>query len=140
MPHPAMPRECFDYFGCSDQIRILERHTRYREVFAISRLIVTDYSSAVFDFAYLKKPVLYYQADVEEFFSGKHVCRKGYFDYERDGFGEVSYTAAELVERLIAYMQNGCRMKDLYRKRVEDTFPYNDCRNCARVYEEVRKL
>lgn len=140
MPHPAMPEECFEHLICGDQIRILKRHIRYKEVFAESSMVITDYSSAVFDFAYLKKPVLYYQPDAEEFFSGKHVYRKGYFDYERDGFGEVSYTSSELIERIIDYMQNGCRMKDLYRERVEHTFPYNDCRNCMRVYEEIKKL
>ncbi|MDE6603711.1 MAG: CDP-glycerol:glycerophosphate glycerophosphotransferase [Lachnospiraceae bacterium] len=140
MPHPAMPWECFAYLGCGDQIKVLERHIRYREVFAASRMIITDYSSAVFDFAYLRKPVLYYQPDIDEFFSGKHVYRKGYFDYERDGFGEISYTAPELVEQIIAYMQNGCQMKEMYRERVERTFPYNDCRNCKRVYEEIKKL
>lgn len=140
MPHPAMPEECFEHLICGDQIRILKRHIRYKEVFAESSMVITDYSSAVFDFAYLRKPVLYYQPDGEEFFSGKHVYRKGYFDYEKDGFGEVSYTSSELIERIIDYMQNGCRMKDLYRERVERTFPYNDCRNCMRVYEEIKKL
>ena len=140
MPHPSMPREYISDLGITDQIRVLERCTRYREVFAKSRLMITDYSSAVFDFAYLRKPVLYYQADAEEFFSGQHVYRKGYFDYERDGFGEVAYTAEELVEKIIVYLQEECQMEEIYQKRVENTFRFHDCRNCERVYKEIRKL
>lgn len=140
MLHPAMPKECVEYFKCSDVIQILDRNTRYSQLYADSKLIITDYSSAVFDFAYLRKPVLYYQQDVNEFFSGKHLYDKGYFDYEKDGFGEVEYTSEALVNRIIEYMENGCRLKDMYRNRIDKTFPYNDKDNCKRVYEEIIKL
>ncbi len=140
MLHPAMPKECVSYFHCDPQIEILDKSTRYRELYADAKLIVTDYSSAVFDFAYLRKPVLYYQQDVDEFFSGKHVYRRGYFDYEKDGFGEVEYTADALVDRIVEYMKNDCRLKDVYRERIVKTFPYHDKENCRRVYEEIRKL
>ncbi len=140
MLHPTMPRECIEYFGCNDCIEILDRDTRYRDLFADSKLVVTDYSSAVFDFAYLRKPVLYYQQDVDEFFSGKHTYDKGYFDYERDGFGEVEYTTENLINRIIEYMQSGCQLKEVYKDRIEKTFPYNDKENCRRVYEEIVKL
>lgn len=140
MLHPTMPRECIEYFDCNNGIEILDRNIRYRELFADSKLIVTDYSSTVFDFAYLRKPVIYYQQDAEEFFSGNHTYDKGYFDYERDGFGEVEYTSDALVERIIEYIENDCRLKDVYRDRIEKTFPYNDKNNCRRVYEEIVKL
>lgn len=140
MLHPTMPRECTEYFNCDNGIEILDRNTRYRELFADSKLIITDYSSAVFDFAYLRKPVLYYQQDAEEFFSGNHTYDKGYFDYERDGFGEVEYTAELLVNRIVEYMENGCELKPIYRDRIENTFPFNDKDNCKRVYEEIIKL
>ena len=138
MPHPAMPEKCFTYFNCSDKVEILDKNTRYHDLFADSSLLVTDYSSTVFDFAYLYKPVLYYQKDAEEFFSGKHSYNKGYFDYERDGFGEVEYTAESLVERMIEYMAQDCRLKDIYRKRIDNTFAYHDKENCRRVYEGIK--
>ena len=84
--------------------------------------------------------ILDFQQDVEEFFSGKHNYDKGYFDYERDGFGEVEYTAEGLVNRIIEYMEHGCQLKNSYKKRIEETFLYNDKENCKRVYVEIRKL
>ena len=118
----------------------MERSTRYKELYADSKFVITDYSSAVFDFAFLRKPVIYYQLDKDEFFSGAHVYDKGYFDYERDGFGEVEYTAEALVDRIVEYMQNGCQLKDTYRDRIERTFPNNDRNSCCRVYGELVKL
>lgn len=140
MMHPAMPRECLQFLGIGENIRILDRNKHYKELYADSHLVITDYSSAVFDFAYLRKPVIYYHQDAEEFFSGKHAYDKGYFDYERDGFGEVEYTAEALVDRIIEYMQNGCLLKEIYRDRIEKTFRYGDRNNCRRVYEEIVKL
>ena len=140
MLHPAMPKECIEHFKCHNSIYIMDKNTRYRDLYADSKLVVTDYSSAVFDFAYLRKPVIYFQQDVNEFFSGKHLYDKGYFDYERDGFGEVEYTSEALVDRIIEYMQNGCKLKDKYRERIENTFPYHDKDNCRRVYEEIINL
>ena len=140
MMHPEMPGECVTYFGCNEDVEIIERSVKYKEVFAESKLIVTDYSSAVFDFAYLRKPVIYYQQDADEFYSGKHTLDRGYFNFERDGFGEVEYTAAALVDRIIEYMENDCQLKEIYKTRIDQTFAYHDRNNCKRVYEEITKL
>ena len=102
--------------------------------------MLSDYSSAVFDFGYLKKPVIYTQFDKEQFFSGEHVCRKGYFDYERDGFGEVEYDLDSTVDRIIEYMENGCKMKEVYKKRVDEFFAFNDKNNCERLYQRITEL
>ena len=88
----------------------------------------------------MHKPVLYTQFDRDEFFGGGHVGQKGYFDYERDGFGEVEYDVAGTVDRIVEYMRNGCRMKDEYRRRVDAFFAYHDKNNCRRVYEKLREL
>ncbi len=109
-------------------------------VSAESDLLVTDYSSVAFDFAYLRKPVIYYQTDKEEFFSGAHTYEKGYFDYEGDGFGEIECSVEALVDRIIEYMKNGCELKEVYRERIDATFPFSDQNNCKRVYEEILKL
>lgn len=115
----------------------LEIGVAYRKIFAESDLIVTDYSSVAFDFAYLRKPVIYFQEDKKEFYSGAHTFEKGYFDHERDGFGPVVYSSEALVEQIITYMKNGCVVEEKYRKRIDATFPFSDQNNCQRVYEQI---
>lgn len=129
-----------DFMSFSEEVKIIPSNYAYRDIFAESDLLVTDYSSVAFDFAYLRKPVLYYQADVDEFFSGIHTYEKGYFDYERDGFGEVEYDTEKLVDRIIEYMQNNCQLKEKYRQRIDATFPFNDQNNCERVYNAILAL
>ena len=104
--------------------------TDYRTVFAQSALMLTDYSSTVFDFSYLRKPVLYAQFDKEEFFSGLHTYTPSYFDYEKDGFGDVLFDYESTVNALIDYVRSDCALKDKYRERIDNFFAYNDKNNC----------
>lgn len=135
-PHPTLqPYETI--FSHGDSVSIVPPCTSYREVYQKGSLLVTDYSSVVFDFVYMDKPVLYTQFDKEEFFNGGHVCTAGYFDYERNGFGEVEYDLPSTVDRIIEYMANDCQMKPQYRRRVDDFFAYHDRNNCQRVYEKI---
>lgn len=139
LPHPTIQPH-IDIFTQSEGVKFLGRDKHYRDVYAESNLVVTDYSSAVFDFAYLEKPVIYCQFDAETFFAGEHAYTKGYYDYERDGFGEVEYDLEHTVDRIIEYMENGCQMKEKYKKRGENFFAYHDKNNCQRVYERITQM
>ncbi len=135
-PHPNL-LGVLDQFEAPATVELLDASTQYRDLYAHADLILTDYSSAVFDFAYLRKCVLYCQFDADTFFSGAHSYEKGYFDYERDGFGEVEYTLEGTVDRLIEYIENGCTLKDEYRARIDRFFAFSDGENCRRVYEKL---
>lgn len=139
LPHPTLHPH-MDRFTKNDAVEFLPADTPYRRVFAESDLVLTDYSSVAFDFAYLRKPVIYAQFDRESFYSGEHVYVKGYFDYDRDGFGEVETDYEATVDRLIEYMENGCRLKDEYRARIDAFFAFDDRENCRRVYEKLLTL
>ena len=136
MPHPNTI-DGLDMFRQDSRVKFMDSSYSYKDIFAQTDLMITDYSSVAFDFAYLRKPIVYSQFDRESFFSGAHSYTEGYFDYERDGFGEVEHTLEGTVNRIIEYMSNDCRMKEKYQKRMDETFAFND-RNCSRrVYEKI---
>ncbi len=136
LPHPNFQSH-LDIFQQNEDVAFLGREVTYRDIYAKSDLIVTDYSSVVFDFAYLRKPIVYTHFDAAEFFAGEHVYSKGYFDYERDGFGEVLYDLDATVAQIIDYMKHGCALKDVYRQRIDGFFAFNDQHNCQRVYDRL---
>ncbi len=138
-PHPMLQKS-LSAFQKNKQVHLAGSEQSYQQIYSESSLIVTDYSSAIFDFAYMEKPIIYTQFDREEFFSGEHVYQKGYFDYEKDGFGEVEYDLESTVDRIIEYMENGCIMKEQYRERVRKFFAFHDKNNCQRVYEKLIKM
>ena len=139
MPHPLL-RSAMPLFQRNEQVDFYPYDARYRDIFAESDLIITDYSSAVVDFAYLRKPVVYFHFDREEFTSGKHIYIPGYFDYETMGFGEVTYDLETLVDCIIGYMDNHCSMKPEYVQRADAFFAFNDKNNCRRLLDEIAKL
>ncbi|MBR2674873.1 MAG: CDP-glycerol glycerophosphotransferase family protein [Mogibacterium sp.] len=136
--HPVFERQYKD-FKSSSLIKVGKGVADYQELFRRSAIMVTDYSSVAFDFAYLKKPVIYSQFDEEDFYR-HHAWGKGYFTYRRDAFGPITTTVEETVDELIYYIKNDCRMKDEYREKVENFFAYTDRNNCKRVYDAVMEL
>ena len=138
-PHPNLQPH-IERFRHDGRVSFLSLNTSYRDVYAQSNLIVTDYSSAMFDFAYLRKPIIYCHFDRDRFFGGTHTLEKGYFDYDEDGFGEVAFTLEETVDCIIRYVENGCVMPEKFRHRVDRFFAFQDNRNCQRVLEKILDL
>ena len=136
MPHPNVI-EHVDLFDKHADVVFFGIDKEYRDIYAESALVLTDYSSAALDFAYLKKPVIYAQFDREEFFSGAHVGTPGYFDFERDGLGEVTYDYDSTVDKLIEYIKSGCKMKEKYLDRRNRFFAFSDKNNSRRLLEKI---
>ena len=134
VPHPnVMPLT--DMLDVNPYISVISNPV-YRDVFSHSSLMLTDYSSTAFDFAYMKKPVVYAHFDSKLFFDS-HTYKKGYFSYENDGFGEVVYDVESTISILIEYMVNECQPKDIYLKRMDKFFKYSDKNNRERVLSAI---
>ncbi|GIN69620.1 hypothetical protein J14TS2_00950 [Bacillus sp. J14TS2] len=103
-----------------------------------SALLITDHSSIYFDFAYMNKPIVYYQFDNEEFFKSHSGIRK--FDYLKQGFGPVLKNEEELVKQVINISNNNFKNTRLYEKRIEDCFPLRDNKNCERNFLSILNL
>ena len=132
VPHPIF-FPYIDNFSIPNEVKMRGTDVVYRDMFAQNKLLVTDFSSVAFDFAYLRKPVLYVHFDTNHY-------QEGYFDYERDGFGEVVYNLEDTVNKMIEYMTNECKLKEEYRVRIDNFFAFNDRNNCQRVYERILEL
>ncbi|MDD7350048.1 MAG: CDP-glycerol glycerophosphotransferase family protein [Clostridiales bacterium] len=126
-------------FQGNDTIEVMQNGIDYQEEFQKNALLLTDFSSVAFDFAYLKKPVIYAQFDRETFFKGQ-VYSEGYFDYERDGLGPVCYDYEETVQTLMEAIRNDCKLDSVYDERSNAFYRWFDEDNCKRVYEEIRRL
>lgn len=126
--HPGSDRIILAHFAGYDVQTLLKE----------SKLLVTDYSSVFFDFAYMRKPVVYFQFDQDEFFS-KHYNR-GYFSYQKMGFGPVTERAESTVDTIIQSAECGFLPTNEYRERMEKFFPLYDQKNCERIYEAICSL
>lgn len=103
-----------------------------------SDLLVTDFSSVYYDFAYLLKPLAYFQFDEKDYY--KLHYDKGYFDYRRDGFGPVFTYSAEVINFIKEKINNGFTNDSKYLKKVRDNFAFIDQNNCLRVFNYITML
>jgi hypothetical protein len=137
--HHEMQKYAEHFTTSSPNIRIVQTSDRYdiQELLKAAALLVTDYSSVHFDFAYMGKPVLYYQFDRSEFFSRQY--QRGDFDVERDGFGPVAFNLEELIENLYSMAKKELKMDDVYYARMREFYQIYDMNNCERVYQEIKQ-
>ncbi len=103
-----------------------------------SKLLVTDYSSVFFDFAYMQKPTIFFQFDEKEFFSTHY--KRGYFNYKADGFGVVCNNQNRLLYEIENVIASDFALKDKYVKKLDRFFPKRDQNNSKRIYDEVIDL
>lgn len=135
--HPVMSSQAKDFKG-NDVIKVHNKIANYQKEFAESNIMITDFSSVAFDFAYLKKPVIYSQFDKDSFYD-THSWDRGYFTYEDDGFGMITQDVETTRDAIINYIMNGCEMEQKYKDRVDKFFAYTDRNNCKRMTEAILK-
>ena len=131
-PHPKL-YDILDLFDDNDYVEI-DLDSDYQDLFNSSSILITDYSSVAFDFAYIKKPVIYYQ------YANDYHFNETFFDYEEMGFGKVISDEEQLINCISEYLNNDCVMEDKYVERVDKFFKFKDKNNCKRVYDALLKL
>ena len=140
LPHPNM-QPILNGLDLPDHVDALT-YTDHdvQDLFVRAAVLVTDYSSVAFNAAYVDRPVVYFQFDAERVKLGGHLGRQGYFDYERDGYGPVTYALAHAVAAIVAAARTGRRTPEPYAGRIAAAFPDRDGQCCARVTQAIRAL
>lgn len=131
--HPALSAQLPD-FSIDPYVEMIQGSgdASYEKILCESSLMVTDYSGVQFDFAYMRKPIIYFHSDQLP----PHY-ESGGLDYDMMGFGPICRSADSLIDELCKYMNTGCITDPLYIKRADDFFAYDDHNNCERIYNEA---
>lgn len=87
------------------------------ELYGAADVLVTDYSSVMFDFAVTRKPIVYLVPDLEQY---RDRYRGFYFDLEHDAPGPLTRT----TEDLVAWLAEPSRLEEYEpaRERFRTTF------------------
>jgi CDP-glycerol glycerophosphotransferase len=117
-----------DYSGFAYDV---SHHTDISELYLISDLLITDYSSVFFDYANLKRPMIFFVYDIENY---RDSLRGFYFDFEGQAPGPLVKTTEEVIHHV--------RNKDLLNQSDFDSFYEKFCylesgQSSKRVVEEV---
>ena len=136
--HPVLRHFAKDFIA-NDIFSIEQGVSDYRYEIETIALLITDYSSTAFDYAYALKPCIYAQFDVDTFSTG-HTYVPGYFDYHNDGFGPVCFDYDTTIKAIIKSIESDCVLEEKYLKRAKEFFKYRDGNNCERIYQQILKI
>ncbi|MFU0243184.1 CDP-glycerol glycerophosphotransferase family protein, partial [Streptomyces scabiei] len=67
------------------------------DLYIAADIMITDYSSVMFDYAHLKRPMLFFTYDLEHY---RDTLRGFYFDFEQDSPGPLIDNSKELVDAI----------------------------------------
>ena len=104
------------------------------ELYLISDILITDYSSVFFDFANLKRPILFYPYDLEEYNS---IDRGFYIDIYNDLPGPLLFTTEEIIDNV----KNIADVKEEYGEKFKEFYDefcnFEDGTASKRIVERV---
>ena len=125
----------FDFNKYKDFVYNVSDYDDINDLYIISDLLITDYSSVFFDYAILKRPILFYMYDYKNY---KTKLRDFYLDLK-----ELPGPIIEKQEDLIKNIKQIDKVFNKYKKYYQ-TFnkkfnPYEDGKSSIRVAKEIIK-
>lgn len=105
-----------------------------RDLYLISDILVTDYSSVFFDYAVLKRPTLFFMYDYEDY---RDRLRGFYLDVERHLPGAIVTTNEKLVEEIkkLEFSTNNKKLEDFSLNFCELEDGFASKKVCEVVFE-----
>ncbi|NBE55393.1 bifunctional glycosyltransferase/CDP-glycerol:glycerophosphate glycerophosphotransferase [Streptomyces boluensis] len=116
-------------------VRDVSRHPDVAELLLISDVLVTDYSSLMFDFAQTGRPMIFHTYDLDHY---RDTLRGFYFDFEARAPGPLIADQEELIDALRDPEAATAAHADAYAAFRETYCDLDDGRAAARVADLVR--
>ena len=104
-----------DVSGVEDFAINLSKYDDITEIYLVSDICITDYSSVFFDYANLKRPILFYTYDIDKY---RDDLRGFYIDMNTEVPGPLLYSTEEVVDAI----QNIESVNDKYRETYEQFY------------------
>lgn len=86
-----------DLTGLEDFAYNLSKYDDVTEIYLMSDILITDYSSVFFDYAGLRRPMLFFTYDLDKY---RDILRGFYIDMEKELPGPLVYTTEEVINRI----------------------------------------
>lgn len=134
--HPALynnilngTRECYDLEKYNGFYQDLSSERDINELLLVADILITDYSSVIFDWAFLNKPIIYFAYDKKEYETGRGL----YFPFDEYIYGEVATDTKELIKSI--EKANLCKEKR--EKFIKKFLSKCDGKSTQRTYEWI---
>ena len=109
-PHYLIANK-FNNENLEDFLYLYDANIDINDLYVVSDMLITDYSSVLFDYSILNKPILFYMYDLEEY---RDELRGFYLNIEEDLPGEIATNESDLLKIIVNKMYN---FEDILEKR-----------------------
>ncbi|MBT3119823.1 CDP-glycerol glycerophosphotransferase family protein, partial [Bacillus inaquosorum] len=117
-----------------DHIFNVSSYDDIQELYVISDILITDYSSVFFEFANTKKPILFFAYDYNLY---KEEIRGFYLDMKKDLPGPILQSSEELLNSIKNIKQVELEYKSSYDKFIKKYCEIEDGNSARKIIEEV---
>lgn len=98
--------------SCRERVIDFSHHREINDLLLITDVLITDYSSVIFEYAFLKKPLIFYVPDLAQYVSD----RDFFYPFEEYTYGQVVTDQNDLAQAVRRARFNEGRYEEFYRK------------------------
>lgn len=130
-------KDLVDWSPYSDFIYDFDLEHDISLLYLVSDMLITDYSSVMFDYSILKRPMLFYCYDYDNY---KNNLRGFYFDFEKEAPGPISYVTEELIQDILNYDSERYRQRyEAFTKKYNRAEHGTACKEICSLIQKVNK-
>ena len=135
--HPFVSR-AFKENDLPDRVINVSDYQDLNELMVVSDVLITDYSSIIFDFVVLDKPMYFFADDILDFEANG---RGFYLDYRNDLPGILPSCETELGRKIVNDIEGNESNETRLKRRLflDKYYDWLDGKSAKRVYEEAIK-
>lgn len=104
------------------------------DLFLIADILITDYSSVMFDYGVLRKPMMFFTYDIREYADN---LRGMYFDIEKEAPGPLVYTSDELISAILNIDEEMAKCKERIDAFNNKYVNFEGPNSCRKIFETV---
>jgi CDP-glycerol glycerophosphotransferase len=104
------------------------------ELFLVADVLVTDYSSAMFDYAVTGRPMVFFTYDLADY---RDNLRGFYFDFEAEAPGPLLEASSDVLDAISGIESVAHGYRDAYQRFAAKFCPLDDGKAAARVCDRL---
>ena len=127
--------EDIDWSDYKGFVYTFKAETDIANLYLVSDMLITDYSSVMFDYSILNRPMFFFMYDLESY---RDELRGFYFDVLKEIPGPISKTTEELIKDIVEYDLS--LYEEKYKSFIDKYNKIDDGKASQRVIDQILKL
>ena len=136
-PHFNMIEKMEAICARSPRIKIMNKGNPIQELIIKADMLVTDYSSVMYDFYFQKKPVVNFMFDRIEW--ERQLDGPPLVDFDHEFADKPVTEITEVIKKVDEYIEKKFEISDKSIEKMRSFFTFEDSENCKRIFDAITR-